>query len=122
MKRNPTIFLVVFSIAILFGIGSAWAGGRSHYSHHPNASYYKGYKHHGNGWGYRHHAPPDRYHHHRGYGPRYYNYRYYGPPAYYHYYNSYYPGAWGGYDGAYYFSGGFSEPGFGFAFGTRGNW
>lgn len=121
MKRTVMKIIVVFSIMTLFGIGSAWAGGRSHYSHHPNASYHKGYHHHGGGWGYRHHGPKYHYHHHYYREPRYHSYRYYGPPAHY-YYHPYYPGGWGGYDGAYYFSGGFCEPGFGFVFGTHGNW
>jgi hypothetical protein len=40
---------------------------------------------------------------------------------YYHHNRSYYRGC-DRYDGAYYFSGAFAEPGFGFAFGTRGSW
>lgn len=121
MKRNAMNVFIAFSIVILFGIGSAWAGGRNHYSHHPNASYYKGYHHHGNGWGYRHHGPRHHYHHRYDHGRRYYSHRYYAPPAYYHY-HPYDPVAWGGYDGGYYVSGGYSEPSFGFVFGSRGNW
>jgi hypothetical protein len=121
MKRNIMKFFMVFSIVILFGTGLALAGGRNHYSGYPGASRYgvHHYKHHG---GYTHHRsrPPAR--HYYDHGPRYYHYRHYGPPARYRYYNYYYPGDWGRYDDAYHFSGGFSEPGFGFVFGTRGNW
>jgi len=126
MKRNLMKLFIILSIAVLFGTGSAWAGGRNHYpNHHNNGSHFRGYHHNGHGWGYKHHGP--RYYHQRhqryyDHGPRYYHYRHYGPPARYYYDDYYYPRYWGQYDGAYYFSGGFAQPGVGFAFGTHGNW
>lgn len=119
MKSNLLKYLLIAAVLILFGSGPVWAGRSGHPSRPPGGSHYQGhyYKHHGGG--YRHHGPSKYYHRHYHHWPRYHYY--YGPPRY-HYYNPYYPGGWGGYDGAYYFSGGFSEPGFGFAFGTRGNW
>jgi hypothetical protein len=124
MKPNLMKYLIIAAVLILFGSGSAVAGGRNHYYRNPGASHYKGYhyKHHDykhHGGGYRHHWPRYDYHHRYNDWPRYHHY--YGPPRY-HYYNHYYPGSWDRYDGAYYFSGGFSEPGVGFVFGTRGDW
>lgn len=124
MKRNLMKFFIVLSIAILFGNGFAWAGGRNYPSHRPNEYHYRGYQDkgegrwHGQDWrGHRH------YRQHYDHGPRYRYYPRYCPPErHYYYYNQYYPGYWGRYDGAYYFSGGYSEPGVGFVFGTRGNW
>jgi hypothetical protein len=119
MKRNILKYIVIAAVVILAGTGFAYAGGGRHASPH-----FRGY-HHGNpGWGYNHHA---RHHHYHGPRHQYYHhYRHYGPPAryYHHYYyrDYYYRGDCGPYDGAYYFSGAFSEPGFGFSFGTRGNW
>jgi hypothetical protein len=119
------IVCVLAATMVFFGSGLAAAGGRNRSSPHNNAPHYRGY-HYKQPGGYQHHWPSHSYRHHYDYRPRYY-YRYYGPPAPYYHYNSYYPGyyypgGWGGYDGAYYLSGGISEPGFGFVFGTRGNW
>jgi hypothetical protein len=122
MKPHFMKILIVLSIVILFGTGYAWAGGRTPYSHPSKGSHYRGYHQKGNAWGYKHHWPKHHYRYDYDRGPRYYPYRHYGPPPRYYYYNHYYPGDWGRYDGAYYFSGGYSEPGFGFVFGTRGNW
>jgi len=123
MKRNLMRFFIVFSIAVLFGTGFAWAGGRNYHSPRPNDYHYRGHGDKGEGRGYRHDWP--RHYHNRYYydhGPRYYHYPRYCPPERYYHYNHYYPGYWGRYDGAYYFSGGYSEPSVGFVFGTRGNW
>jgi hypothetical protein len=118
MKPYCMKIFIVFCAMILLGSGYAWAGGRSPYSHPSARSYYKGY--HSKG-GNEHHWPKRHYRHYYHRAPRYHHYRYYGPPPSYYHYN-YYPGNWGRYDGAYYFSGAYSEPGFGFVFGTRGNW
>lgn len=119
MKPSLMKYLIIAAVLILFGSGAVWAGGPGHHSRPPGGSHYQGNYHKHHGGGYRHYGPSYHRHHYYDHGPRYRYY--YGPPRYY-YYNPYYPGGWGGYDGAYYFSGGISEPGFGFVFGTRGNW
>jgi hypothetical protein len=101
---------------MLVGTGFAFAGGGNRYSHSPSAPHYRGYQHSNPGWG---HTP---YQYHYYHGPRYHRNYHYGPPARYYYNRYYYRGDSDRYDGAYYFSGAFSEPGFGFVFGTRGNW
>jgi len=119
MKRNLLKIFIIAAVLILVGTGFAFAGGGNRYSHHSSAPYHGGYNQNNYGWGYNH------YQHHYYHGPRYPHYYHYGPPARYHYnsyYNNYYRGDCDRYDGAYYFSGAFSEPGFGFFFGTRGNW
>lgn len=118
MKPSLMKYLIIAAVLILFGSGAVWAGGPGHHSRPPGGSHYQGNYHKHHGGGYRHYGPSYHRHHYYDHGPRYRYY--YGPPRY--YYNPYYPGGWGGYDGAYYFSGGISEPGFGFVFGTRGNW
>jgi hypothetical protein len=122
MKRNLMSFLIIFSIAVFFGTGFVWAGGRNHYSRGHHGYQHKGYHDNGRGWGYKHHWPRHYHRHYYDHGPRYYHYRHYGPPASYYYYDGYYPGYWGPSYNSYYFSGGISEPGFGFVFGTNGNW
>lgn len=122
MKRKLLKIFIISSVLILFGSGSALAGGRNYRSSYPSAPQYKGYSSKQPEWRYQHHGPKHRYRHYYDRGPRSYYYRYYGPPVPYYYYRHDYPSHWDRYDGAYYFSGGFSEPGFGFVFGTRGNW
>lgn len=121
MKSYFTKILIVLCAMIFLGSGYAWAGGRSYYSHPSDRSHSKGY--HSKG-GYKHHWPKRHYRHHYHRAPRHYHYRYHGPPppSYYYHSYSYYPGDWGRYDGAYYLSGAYSVPDFGFVFGTRGNW
>lgn len=119
MKPNLMKYLAIAAALILFGSGSVWAGRPGHHPGPPGGSHYRGHYHkHYGGW-YQPQGPS--YYHHRRYDhwPR--HHYYYGPPHYY-YYNPCYPGGWSRYDGAYYFSGSFFEPGFGFVFGTRGNW
>jgi hypothetical protein len=115
MKINLLKLLLVVLALIMLGTSAAFGGGyknQSTYSGHPS---YRGTYH---GGGYYHHPPYYRPHH--GYWhPRPY---YYGPPARYYNYQKYYYGGCNRYDGGYYFSGAFSEPGFGFVFGTRGSW
>jgi len=115
MKRNLLKYFIIAAVVMLVGTGFAFAGGGDRYSHPPSAPYHGGYHHNNHGWGYNH------YQHNYYHGPRNLHYYHYGPPARY-YYNPYYRGDCDRYDGAYYFSGAFSEPGFGFVFGTRGNW
>jgi len=102
------------------------AGGPNYHSQHYGAPHYRGHQHSHHGGGYKHHWPRHHHHHYYNHGPRYsrpyYRHHYYSPPASYYYYNGYYPGYWDRSYGTYYFSGGFSEPGFGYVFGTRGNW
>jgi len=119
MKRNLLKIFIIAAVLIWVGTGFAFAGGGNRYSHPSGAPHYRGYHHSNPGWG---HTPYRQHYYH---GPRYHRYYHYGPPARYYYnsyYNNYYRGDCDRYDGAYYFSGAFSEPGFGFVFGTRGNW
>jgi hypothetical protein len=122
MKRNLTMLCIVFSLAILFGSGLAWAGGRGHSYRHPDGYRHQEHSHKGPDGGYRNDWARHRHHHHHYRGPRYYSYRFYGPPARYYYHNYFYPGSWGPYGGGSWCAGGYSVPGFGFVFGTRGNW
>jgi hypothetical protein len=116
MKRNIVALCVSMAILILIASGAAHAGGGRQHSYSRGGHGYKGYHYHGGGY----HPRPHRYHHWPAY--RHHYYRPCGPPVrYYSHYRGYYPG-WGGTDGGYYFSGTYSEPGFGFAFGTRGSW
>lgn len=112
MKANMLKLLIMVLMLGLIGAGTAVAGGYRGYYHAPA---HGGYYH---GGGSYHHGP---YHY---YSPGYWHnrYPYYGPPVrcYPHY--NYYNRGYDRYDGAYYFSGAFSEPGFGFFFGTRGSW
>jgi hypothetical protein len=122
MKRNLMKIVIVLSIAVLFANGLAWAGSRGHHSQRSTGHQYRGYHDRGEGSWYRHGWPRHYQHRHYYREPRYHHYPRYCPPARSYYYNRFYPGDWGRYDGAYYFSGGYSEPGVGFVFGTRGNW
>jgi hypothetical protein len=114
MKMNMLKLLIITLILSWLGTGAALAGG---YKGSYKAPAHSGYYH---GGGYYHHGP---YYRHSP-GPGYWHHRhpYYGPSGRYYYHNRY--DSWGcnRYDGAYYFSGAFSEPGFGFVFGTRGSW
>lgn len=112
MKMNMLKLLIIALILSWLGAGAAVAGG---YKSSYKAPAYSGYHH---GGGYHHQGP--HYQHSPGYW--HHRYPYYGPPArYYHHHRYNYRGC-DRYDGAYYFSGAFSEPGFGFVFGTRGSW
>jgi hypothetical protein len=121
MKRNATMLFIVFFIAILFGSGLAWASGRGHSYRDPDGYRHKEHGNKGPDGGYRNDWPRHRHHHHFHHGPRHYPHRSCGPPARYYYYNYFYPGGWGLYGGSW-CAGGCSVPGFGFVFGTRGNW
>jgi hypothetical protein len=115
MKTNLLKSSMVLALLIMVGAGVAFAGGNKGYPQRHNASGYSGYHHGGHNY---HHQPSYRYHHGYGHHRPYY----YGAPApYYNHRNYYYRGC-DRYDGGYYFSGAFSEPGFGFVFGTRGSW
>ncbi len=120
MKRKLMKLIIICSMTILLGAGPAFAGGRNYHSQHYGAPHYRGYQQNHHGWGYNHQR------HYYNHGPRYYRpyyqHHYYGPPPSCYPYNGYYPGYWGPSYNSYYFSGGISEPGFGFVFGTSGNW
>lgn len=112
MKTNMLKLLIIVLMLSLIGTGAAVAGGyRGSYKAPASGGYY-------HGGGYYHHGP---YYH---YSPGYWHnrYHYYGPPVRCYPQSNYYNRGYGRYDGAYYFSGAFSEPGFGFVFGTRGSW
>lgn len=115
MKNNLLKLLTVVVALIVLGTGAAFAGGYKNHSTCSNHPSYGGAYH---GGGY-YHQPP-YYHPNPGYWhPRPY---YYGPPARYYNYRNYYNRGCDRYDGGYNFSGVYSEPGFGFVFGTRGSW
>jgi hypothetical protein len=116
MKTNMLKLSMVILVSILVGAGVAFAGGYKSYSNNHNAQGYSGY-HHG-GHNYYHHQPYYRYHHGYGHPGPYY----YGPPVRYYNHRNYYYRGCDRYDGGYYFSGAYTEPGFGFVFGTRGSW
>jgi hypothetical protein len=122
MKANFMKYFMMIAMLMLLGSGFALAGGRNHYSQLPSYSHNGVHQHNRHSWGHQRHWPRNHYHHYYHHGPQYYHYHSYGRPAYYSYYNACYPRYWDRYDGAYYLSGAFSEPGFGFAFGTYGNW
>lgn len=106
MKMNMLKLLIIVLMLSLIGTGAAVAGGyRSSYK----APAWGGYYHHGP---YYHYSP----------GSWYNRYHYYGPPVRCYPHANYYNRGYDRYDGAYFFSGAFSEPGFGFVFGTRGSW
>lgn len=115
MKTSLLKSSMVLALLILVGAGVAFAGGNKGYSQRHNSSGYNGYHHGGHNY---HHQPSYRYHHGYGHHRPYY----YGAPAHYYNYRNYYYRGCDRYDGGYYFSGAFSEPGFGFVFGTRGSW
>lgn len=115
MKTNMLKLSMVIMLLALVGAGVAFAGGNKSYSHRPNASGHSGY--HNGGRNY-YHQPSYRSYHGHGYHKPYY----YGSPARYYNYRNYSYRGCDRYDGGYYFSGAFSEPGFGFVFGTRGSW
>jgi hypothetical protein len=112
MKTKMLKFLIMALMVSLIGAGAASAGGyKSFYKAPGYGGYYKP-------GGYYHHGPYHRY------SPGYWHNRYpcYGPPVrcyphHHHYYRGY-----NRYGGAYFFSGAFPGPGFGFVFGTRGSW
>ena len=115
MKNNLLKLLLVVVALIVLGTGVAFAGGYKNRSSCYSRPSYGGAYHGGGGY----HQPP----YHRP-NPGYWHPRphHYGPPArYYHHPNHTYRG-YGRYDGGYYFSGAFAEPGFGIVFGTRGSW
>jgi hypothetical protein len=107
------LFVVGLALSVL-GTGAAIAGGNKNHSNNSGHQGYAGPYHGGRAY----HRPPP--HHPRPYywqhGP--YHYR---PPARHYNYRNYYRG-YDRYDGGYYFSGAYAEPGFGFVFGTRGSW
>jgi hypothetical protein len=111
MKTNILKLLVVSLALILLGTGAAFAGGDKNHSTYSYRGTYHG--------GGDYHRPPYRPPH-----PGYWRSRphYYRAPTRYYNYQNYYNRGCGRYYGGSYFSGAFSEPGFGFAFGTRGSW
>jgi hypothetical protein len=122
MKANFMKYFMMIAMLMLLGSGFALAGGRNHYSQPHSYSHSRVHQHSRHSWGHQHHWPRNHYHRYYHHGPQYNHYHSCGRPAYSSYYNPCYPRYWDRYDGAYYFSGAFSEPGFGFVFGTYGNW
>jgi len=115
MKKNMLKLFMVILVLTMIGAGVAFAGGYKNHSSYSYKSAHRGYQ---NGGGY-YHQPP-YYHPRPGYRhPRPY---YYGPPARYYNHGNYYYRGCDRYDERYNFSGAYSEPGFGFVFGTRGSW
>jgi len=112
MKVNIMKLLIIALILSFIGAGAAVAGGYKSFNRAPAHS---GYHH---GGGDYHHRP----YYHSYHSDWQHGYRHYGPPVRYYRYHPYYYRGCDRYDGAYYFSGAFSEPGFGFVFGTRGGW
>jgi hypothetical protein len=115
MKANIMKLLTIFLMLGWLGTGAAVAGA---YKSSYKAPAHRGYYHGGGG---------DHHRSHHRYSPGYrlywpHRHSYYGPPVRYYHHSRYIYGGCGRYNGAYYFSGAFSEPGFGFVFGTRGSW